>query len=280
MERLTAGRSNVDPVSRDEHLQQITSNDGAVIACWSTGQGPPLVLVHGGISTHARWASVLPTFSRGFTVYTIDRRGRGGSGDGDDYAIEREFEDVAAVVDALPAPVDLLGHSYGALCALEAALRTTQIRRLILYEPPVLLGTEVFPPTLIDRMQTLADAGDREGLALIWVSEVGKNSPQEIARMRASPIWQMRLAAAPTIPRELRAVQAYVFEPARFRTIQIPTLLLLGTESPAYLKSATEAVAAALRHARVVVLPGQGHRAMETAPDLLASEVMRFLGNT
>src|SRR3712207_2617173 len=100
--------------------ETVTSVDGTPIAYWSSGEGSPLVLVHGTAADHARWRPVLPAFEERFTVYAIDRRGRGGSGDSDDYAIEREFGDVAAVVDSLGEPVTLLGHSYGALCALEA----------------------------------------------------------------------------------------------------------------------------------------------------------------
>src|SRR3712207_8086243 len=102
--------------------ETVTSVDGTSIAYWRSGEGPPLVLVHGTAADHSRWAPVLPAFEQRFTVYAIDRRGRGGSGDSGDYAIEREFEDVAEVVDSLGESVNLLGHSYGALCALEAAL--------------------------------------------------------------------------------------------------------------------------------------------------------------
>src|ERR671913_1467382 len=80
------------------------------------GEGPPLVLVHGTAADHSRWAPVLPAFEQHFSICAVDRRGRGGSGDSEDYALEREFEDIAAVVDSIGEPVFLLGHSYGALC--------------------------------------------------------------------------------------------------------------------------------------------------------------------
>ena len=107
-----------------------TSRDGTPIAYWRSGEGPPLVLVHGTAADHNRWAPVLPAFEQRFTVCAVDRRGRGGSSDSDDYSVEREFEDLAVVVDSLEEPVSLLGHSYGALCALEAA-RLTQLARLV-----------------------------------------------------------------------------------------------------------------------------------------------------
>ena len=113
----------------ERHGGNVTSKDGTPLAYWRCGEGPPLVLVHGTAADHSRWGPVLPAFEERFTVYAVDRRGRGGSGDSDEYAVEREFEDVAAVVDSLGEPVNLLGHSYGALCALEAALLTRNVRQ-------------------------------------------------------------------------------------------------------------------------------------------------------
>jgi len=130
--------------------ETVTSVDGTPIVYWRSGEGPPLVLVHGASADHSRWTPVLPAFEQRFTVYAVDRRGRGGSGDSDDYTIEREFEDVAAVVDSLGEPANLLGHSYGALCALEAALLTRNVRKLVLYEPGInVAGAEIYTPGLL-----------------------------------------------------------------------------------------------------------------------------------
>src|SRR3970040_231447 len=112
-------------------MLKFTSKDGTPIACEKTGSGPPLVLVHGTTANHTRWAPVLPALSKRFSVYACDRRGRGASGDASPYALEREFEDVAAVVDGIGGPVDLLGHSYGAICSLEAAALSREPRRLV-----------------------------------------------------------------------------------------------------------------------------------------------------
>src|SRR3954464_9972824 len=99
--------------------ESVTSKDGTPIAYWQSGQGPLLVLVHGTAADHGRWAPILPAFEQHFTICAVDRRGRGGSGDPEEvYAIEGEFEDVSAVVDSLGESTILLGHSYGALCAL------------------------------------------------------------------------------------------------------------------------------------------------------------------
>jgi pimeloyl-ACP methyl ester carboxylesterase len=258
--------------------QTVTSLDGTPIAYWQSGEGAPLVLVHGTAADHGRWRPVLPTFEQRFTVCAVDRRGRGGSGDSDNYAIEREFEDVAAVVDSLREPVNLLGHSYGALCALEAALLTRNVRKLVLYEPGMnVSGEEIYPPGLIDRLEALLEAGDRDGVVVTTMRELTGASPEVVEHMRSLPMWEARVAAAHTIPRETRADEAYRFDPERFEDLGVPTLLLSGEDSPDYMAAGDEAVAEALPNTRIVVMPGQGHVAMDTGTDLFTTEVVRFL---
>jgi pimeloyl-ACP methyl ester carboxylesterase len=258
--------------------ETVTSKDGTTIAYWRSGEGPPLVLVHGTTADHSRWTPVMTAFERRFTVCAIDRRGRGGSGDPDDYAIGREFEDVAAVVDSLGEPAFLLGHSYGALCALEAALLSRNVRKLVLYEPPMdVSGEGINPPGIVDRLEAMLEAGERDGVVATMMREVAGAPPEVVEYMRSFPAWQARVAAAHTIPRELRAPEAYRFDPERFRDLEVPTLLLIGGDSPATFEEAERAVAQALPSSRMLVLPGQGHVAMDTAPDLFTSEVLRFL---
>jgi pimeloyl-ACP methyl ester carboxylesterase len=98
-------------------MMSIASRDDTKIAYARSGDGPPLVLVHGTAADHSRWTSVLAALEQRFTVYAMDRRGRGASGDSADYAIAHEFDDVAALVDSIGEPVVLLGHSYGAISA-------------------------------------------------------------------------------------------------------------------------------------------------------------------
>jgi pimeloyl-ACP methyl ester carboxylesterase len=117
--------------------ETVASADGTQLAVWKSGEGPPLVLVHGATADHSRWAPALPALEEHFTVYNFDRRGRGKSGDAADYALEREYEDVVAVVESAGTEVNLLGHSHGGVCALEAALLSDRIRKLVLYEPPM-----------------------------------------------------------------------------------------------------------------------------------------------
>lgn len=254
----------------------VDSPDGTRIACRRSGSGEPLVLVHGTSADHTRWAQVLPRLEARFTVFTVDRRGRGASGDAADYALEREFEDVTAVVDSIGRPVTLVGHSYGGICALEAALRTSAVGRLILYEPPFPAGVEIYVPGLIGRMDELLEAGDGEAILTTFMRDVVRMPAEELELYRSLPGWHDRVAGANTVVREIHAHDAYRFEPERWRGFETPTLLLLGGESPPLFVAAIDALHAALPHSTRRVLPGQQHVAMVTAPAMFADEVLRY----
>jgi len=259
-------------------VEKVRSADGTSIAYERSGTGPPLVLVHGTGGTYSRWAPIVPALGEHYTVYAVDRRGRGESGDAPAYHIEREFEDIAALVDAVGEPVNLFGHSFGAICSLEAARLTQHVYRLVLYEPPLpVAGVPIYPEGVIDRLQALLDAGDREGVLTTFMSEIVKMPPHEIELSKSMPAWPARTAAAHTLPRELRAHEGYRFEPSRFGALTIGTLLLVGGESPRFFHAAIDSLRQTLPHRRVVILPGQQHIAMETAPDLLVREVFAFL---
>ena len=255
----------------------IRSTDGTEIAYERSGQGPPLVAVHGTTADHTRWTPILAALEERYTVHAIDRRGRGQSGDSSDYSVEREFEDVAAVIDAVGHPVILLGHSFGALCSLEATLRTNRVARLVLYEPPIPAGAPPYSPTLIERLQELLDQGDAAGVVSTFFSEVVRMPPAELAMLRSLPNWPARVASAHTIPRELRASETYVLDPARFTGFEVRTLLLLGGDRPPIFQAAIDALHVAVESSRIVVLPGQQHVAMNTAPELFLREVFAFL---
>lgn len=256
-------------------MEQITSRDGTPLAVWRGGSGPPLVLVHGTAADHNRWAPVLGALEERFTVLAVDRRGRGGSGDADGYALEREFEDVASIVEAAGDEVRLLGHSYGGVCALHAALLTDRVRQLVLYEPP--LGFVQGPPNIAQRLEALLEAGKRDELLATFMREVAGLPPDQLELMRSLPAWEARLETVHTIPREERTNAEYIFDPDRFRDLRVPTLFLEGGDSPDSFKAAGDAIEAALPDCRVVVMPGQRHSAMDTGTELFLTEVLRFL---
>jgi pimeloyl-ACP methyl ester carboxylesterase len=259
--------------------QTVASADGTPIAYWRSGDGPPLVLVHGSFDDHNVWAPVLPAFEERFTVYAVDRRGRGGSGDGTGHSLESEAADIAEVVESIGSQeeVNLLGHSYGGVCALEAARRATNVRRLVLYEPAVPAGIAFFPPGVIDRIERLVEDGKREEAGTVFVRDVAKLPPDVLDLLRDDPSWPASVAAAHTLPREMRAVEGYVLDLARLRGLETPTLVLLGGDTLPSIKAAAEAVDEALPNSRMVVMPGQGHVAMNTGIELFTTEVLRFL---
>jgi pimeloyl-ACP methyl ester carboxylesterase len=214
----------------------------------------------------------------------MDRRGRGESGGGSAYDIEREFEDVVAVIDSIGGTVGLLGHSYGAICALEGALRSSRVRGLILYEGgfPVPEGTELYPSEALDSVRSSLKAGDRERALTTFYRDIALLSPEEIEMLRSLPVWPARVDLAPTIPHEMRAYESYVsnFDPAKLGNLKTPTLLLLGGDSPALERAAAEALDAALPDSQIVVMPHQAHLAHRTAPGVFVREVVQFLMQT
>ncbi|CAN5785140.1 alpha/beta hydrolase [soil metagenome] len=249
-------------------MQTVTSTDGTTIAFWRSGTGPPLLLVHGATADHTTtWHLVLPDLEQHFTVVAMDRRGRGGSGDARAYDLQREAEDAAAVIDAVGEPVNVLGHSFGALVAIEATLLTTNVRRLILYEGVPVRGADNYSPGARDRLQRLLDAGDVEGMLIAMYRDLVEMPPEEIELLRSQhDAWARRLVNAHTLPRELEAEVSYEFRPERFGGVRTPTALLVGGDSPPRELQNATAIARALPDADVVVLPGQQHAAMHAAP--------------
>jgi pimeloyl-ACP methyl ester carboxylesterase len=258
-------------------MEQVQSKDGTTIGYRTSGSGPPLLLVHGITADNTRWTPISARFEQHFTVYAMDRRGRGGSGNAPDYDEQREAEDVAAVVNAIGTSVSVLGHSIGAFYSLEAALLTNNVRRLILYEPPVPGIAPPVPPGLPERLQALVDQGEPETALEVVMRELVRMPEHELRDYRQLPAWKTRISLMPTVPRELMVGRTYQWIPERFAAVEVPTMLLLGGDSPASVRQAVELVHAALPNSEIVILPGQQHIAMDTAPALFVEEVRRFL---
>jgi pimeloyl-ACP methyl ester carboxylesterase len=212
-------------------METITSADGTGIAFERTGQGPPLVLVHGTGRDHVLWASCLPHLAPYTSVYAVDRRGRGASADAPEYALAREVEDLLAVLATLGQPAHLFGHSYGAIVALEAATRTERLQSVILYEPPLTVGPDWLPPDLGEELAAILAIEGREAVLVHFMRQAVRYSEEAIAAQRAQPDWPARVAAAHTLPREAQTVRHYPFAPAPLAGLRVPTLLLLGVRA-------------------------------------------------
>ena len=254
-------------------LRHVTAPDGVRIACEVSGSGRPLVMVHGAGSARWSFGMVVPHLERRFTVIAIDRRGRGDSTDGEEYGLLREYQDVAAVVRDAGGKAMLFGHSYGGLVAAGAALEL-DLPRLALYEPA--MGGGLATRERIERWERLIDEGDRDTVTREFLREIAGNDDETIDLLASTPLWEARRQIVPTLPRELRAELAHRFDESLLSDLDVPTLLLVGSESPAWALRSVDAHRGALPKAEKRVLEGQGHGANLTAPELLARELVEF----
>jgi pimeloyl-ACP methyl ester carboxylesterase len=256
----------------------VPSADGLPIAVWVEGTGPALVMVHGSIADHTTFEPFVTVLREHVTTYSMDRRGFGASGDAAEYSIERDFDDVASVVDAVAertgGPVALWGHSYGANAAMGGAARSANVSHVILYEPS--LGLR-YPPGSIAAIEVALDRGDHDAAIVAVLTDILEMTTDEIDELRASPLWPVRLAAAPTIPRECHAEEDWVYEPGQFDGINAPTLMLAGSDSVPTVVEATTRAAAAIPNARIHVLEGHGHFAHKTDPAMVTGLVRAFI---
>ncbi len=260
-------------------MKTVQSRDGTRIAFARSGSGPSLILIVGALSDHTEAAAFSPHLESHFTVSTYDRRGRGESGNTQPYAVEREVEDLAALVDDSGEPVFLFGHSNGAILALEAALGGLPVQCLVLYEPPFTIDGQRpwLAPDLAGRLQDLLMANDREAAVRLFLREGGGLPDEMVNQMQASPQWAAWLALAHTTPYDAEIGGQSLPPERRLSALQTPTLVLQGEVSAAWMRASTRALARALPHGQLAILPGQDHFAMREAPKLLADECLRFL---
>ncbi|HYN70782.1 MAG TPA: alpha/beta hydrolase [Candidatus Eisenbacteria bacterium] len=255
------------------HTIKVQSPDGTSIAVDVSGAGPALVLLHGSLVLADYWDAVLPALAEHFTVYAVERRGRGRS-PAASHTLEREREDATAVIESIGAPVHLLGHSWGAVVALLAAQVTTNIARLILYEPPLPLVAPVVSGERLAEAHLLGERGDWVGSLRVALRSVGIEDGYPESDVDDSPIsWPAMVRSMPSWLPELDECVALSPDPNSWVVAQ-ETLVLVGTEHP---QRTMQKLLCVQRNARIWSLPGQGHEAPITAPSLFASEVIRFL---
>lgn len=264
-------------------MTRVVSPDGTEIAVHVSGQGRPLVMVHGTTSDHSTWRFVTSRLEHEVAVHAVDRRGRGGSGDTARYSLAKERADVSAVVDAAAASygsaVDLFGHSFGGNVSFGAALLTGNIRRLVLYEgwPPPNPAHRTPPPEIMSRLETLLSDGQPETMLETFYRDVVLMTADEIRAVRTSPSWPARVAAAGTVVREIQAFGGEAFDADSAARINVPVLLLVGGDSPEPTRADPEVVAAALPDARIRILRGQAHQAHLADPEAFADELLAFV---
>lgn len=276
--------ADVGPGAADVPSRTVRSADGTPIAVFTSGVGPPLILVHGAAADHTTFRVLGPLLAPRFTLHAIDRRGRGASGDTSPYAIDREFEDLAAVATALARdsgnPVDVFGHSYGGRCALGAALLTTDIGRVISYEgAPTPPGERYGDDALPRELGALAAAGRDETLLETFMTRVVGLTAEDLDRYRADPVWPRRVAAAGTIAREVAVESGEDAGLDRLGAVEQPVLQVLGGDSRREFRVATAALDDRLAYGTIAVIPGARHAAHHTHPAEVTEAVTAFLAS-
>jgi pimeloyl-ACP methyl ester carboxylesterase len=230
-----------------------------MIAFDRSGSGPALVVVVGAFSDRTSTKSLTARLASSFTVYEYDRRGRGDSGEAGPYAIEREVDDLAAVIEAAGGAAFAFGHSSGGALVLEAAARGVPMRRLVVYEPPYTEGpTSAFAV----RLEEMVAAGLMSDATDAFLRLMG-TPPQVLEQMKAGPYWAHMEAFAPTLAHEVRLCNAGAVPVDRLAKIAAPTLALAGGASLEWARKAAREIAAAIRNGQFGVLEGQGHSAAD-----------------
>ncbi|MFD7654366.1 alpha/beta fold hydrolase [Actinosynnema sp. NPDC059797] len=258
-------------------MAHVVSKDGTRIAYGKVGSGPALIIVDGALCYRGFGpaAELAKALSSDFTVYTYDRRGRGESGDAGSYDVEREVEDIAALIEEAGGSAHLFGMSSGGALVAEAAHRGVAAERVAIYESPMIIDNTHRPmdpgfPAEVSRAIAEGRRGDAVKLFMRYVGTPGFL----IAMFPLMPPWKKLKGVAHTLPNDLAVVGEYQHgtpPPAgRWSGAEVPALVIAGEKSPEYMRNAQRYLASALPKGQLVVLPGQTHmvKAKVTAPVL------------
>jgi pimeloyl-ACP methyl ester carboxylesterase len=259
-------------------MRTAASADGTVIAFDRYGDGPPVIMTAGAFNTRSQTEPLARALAPRFTALNYDRRGRGDSGDTAPYAVEREIDDIAALIAQAGGSAAVFGHSSGATLALKAAASGLPITRLVLYEPP--FNTDDNDPTLpagfAGELAGLVSAGRRgDAVELYQTKAVG--IPQEmVAQMRHAPFRPGLEAIAHTLAYDAAIVGDRSMPAGLLAAVAVPALVITGEQSPPFLRNAAQAAAQKMPNGRLAVLPGQTH---DLNPDATAPVIAEFLAS-
>lgn len=247
-------------------MPRVISKDGTSIAFDRVGSGPPLILVDGALCYRAfgPMGPLAQALASHFTVYTYDRRGRGESGNGRPYAVEREIEDLDALVREAGGSAYAYGASSGGALALEAAKRGVAITKVAVYEPPYITDDSIapVPDDYASRLNAHVAAGRPGDAVKSFMRTVGAPG-FFIAVMQLMPMWSKLKGVAPTLPYDFTLMadgqKGTPFPPGKFAAVTIPALVMAGGKSAPWMKHSMQALASALPNARHLTLDGQTH---------------------
>lgn len=261
-------------------MQTVTSKDGIKIAYDKVGQGPSLVLVDGAFCFRKNGTTpmLLPVLSQNFTIYAYDRRGRGDSGNTEPYAVEREIEDLKAMIDVAGGSALVFGISSGAALALQAAARGLHINKLALFEPPYVAEdkTNPLPPAnAIEQLNQMVGAGDRGKAVKYYLTNVMGMPAFATVFVRLMPmVWKSNMSVAHTLAYDLTIMGDFSLPTKAAAIIKVPTLIMSGEKSSLSLRKAAQSVAAAIPDAQHKVIVGMSH---VLKPKLLVPILKKFL---
>jgi pimeloyl-ACP methyl ester carboxylesterase len=257
-------------------MNRVNSKDGTAIAFDRFGRGPAVILVGGAFSYRSfpKMIELAQLLSDRFTVLNYDRRGRGDSGDTGPYAVEREIEDLEALIAAAGGSASVWGWSSGGVLALRAAAAGVGIERVAVYETPFMVDTtgHLPPPDFAARLEALLQRDKRSTAVRHYLTE-GMGVPGPIvALMRLTPFWKKLKAVAHTLPYDWAVMgdtmSGRPLAREEWGRIEQPVLVVSGEKSPVELRKAARALAEVLPNARHEVLAGQSHnpRMKKVAP--------------
>lgn len=259
-------------------MKKVMSRDGTAIAFDQSGKGPAVILVGGAFQHRAIDApttQLAALLAQHFTAFHYDRRGRGDSGDTQPYAIEREIEDLEALIHEAGGSAFVFGMSSGGVLALDAATRGLAITKLVLYEPPFNSGdahARQAAESYTRELTALLSEG-RRGDAVALAMTTWGAPPEAVAGMRQTPIWPLFESVAPTLAYDNAIMGDGSVPTDRLASIMVPTLVTAGGASPAFMQDAAQAAAHALPNAKFRALEGQTH---DVAPQVLAPVLVEF----
>ncbi len=255
-------------------MDKVTSHDGTTIAFDRLGVGPAVILVCGGSVDRMSNAGVAALLASDFTVFNYDRRGRGDSGDTLPYAVEREVEDIDAVISAAGGSACLYGTSSGACLALEATASGLAITKLALWEPPYILDPSARPPAdQVEQYDTMLAEGRRGDAAQYFMEKVVRMPAEFVAGARSQPWWAASEALAHTLPYDATIMGDYSLPTERAAAVKVPTIVITGGASFPFMRETAEALAAVLPNGQTRLLEGQEHN---VAPEAIAAVLQEF----
>lgn len=245
-------------------MRKVVSRDGTTIAFEKAGDGPPMVLLNGGFRDHTIFDQLVPELAPYCTTYVYDRRGRGESGDAPTYAVEREIEDLEAVIAEAGGHAVVFGGSSGANLAMLAALSGSPITKLALHEPYFrVAGFERPPDDFMDNLKALLAENKRGEAAEYFAAKLVGFTPEEVAAWRRSPLWATNEANAHTLVYDTAICGDFSVPVDRLATFSTQTLVVNSDKTSDWLRAAAEATAAAIPNCKAVSLPGAWHRVQQ-----------------